>query len=96
MSNINLKKYQSLISFFMLTIGAILAAYALQTFLIPNTILDGGVTGISIIISKLTSIPLSILVIIINIPFVYIGYRNIGFGFLIRAVYSMILFSVFL
>ena len=96
MSNINLKKYQSLISFFMLTIGAILAAYALQTFLIPNTILDGGVTGISIIISKLTSIPLSILVIIINIPFVYIGYKNIGFGFLIRAVYSMILFSVFL
>lgn len=91
-----LKRYQTLISFFMLTIGSILAAYALETFLIPNTILDGGVTGISIIISKLTDIPLSILILILNIPFIYVGFKNIGFGFLIRAIYSMVLFSIFL
>lgn len=91
-----LKRYQTLISFFMLTVGSILAAYALETFLIPNTILDGGVTGISIIISKLTDIPLSVLILILNIPFIYVGFRNIGFGFLIRAIYSMVLFSIFL
>lgn len=89
-------KYKTLISFVMLTIGSILAAYALETFLIPNTILDGGVTGISIIISKLTNIPLSILVLLLNVPLIYIGYKNMGKGFLIRAVYSMILFSFFL
>lgn len=89
-------KYKTLISFLMLTIGSILAAYALETFLIPNTILDGGVTGISIIISKLSKIPLSILVLLTNIPLVYVGYKNIGKGFLIRAVYSMVLFSIFL
>ncbi len=89
-----LKKYENVISFLMLTLGAILAAYALETFLIPNTILDGGVTGISIIISKLTSLPLSVLVLIINIPFVYIGYKNLGLNFLVRAVYSMLLFSL--
>lgn len=91
-----IKRYQTLISFLMLTVGSILAAYALETFLIPNTILDGGVTGISIIISKLTDIPLSALILVLNIPFIYVGFKNIGFGFLIRAVYSMVLFSIFL
>lgn len=80
----------------MLTVGAIIAAYALESLLIPNTILDGGVTGISIIISKLFKIPVSILVLLLNIPFVYVGYKNLGRGFLIRAVYSMVLFSIFL
>ena len=84
------------ISFFMLTIGAIIAALALETFLIPNTILDGGVTGISIIISRLSNIPLSILVFFCNIPFIYVGYKNLGLGFLIRAIYSMSLFSIVL
>ena len=50
---------------------------------------DGGITGISIIISKLTKIPLSMLIIILNIPFIYIGYKNIGKGFLIRTIYSI-------
>ena len=94
MEKIKTKKYQTLINFLMLTLGSIIGAFALETILIPNTILDGGVTGISIIISKLTSIPLSILVLILNIPFVYIGYKNMGKGFLMRAVYSMVLFSL--
>ncbi len=80
----------------LLTIGALVAAIALEVFLIPNTILDGGVTGISIIISKLAHVPLSILVLVLNIPFVYVGYKNLGKRFLGRAVYSMVVFSVFL
>lgn len=94
MEYIKSRKYQNLIAFIMLTVGSILAAYALETFLIPNTILDGGVTGISIILSKLFEIPLSILILILNIPLIYVGYRNMGVGFLIRAIYSMILFSL--
>ncbi len=94
MERIKSKKLQNLVIYFMLTVGVILAAYALETFLIPNTILDGGVTGISIIISKLTNIPLSLLVLLINIPFVYVGYKHIGTGFLLRAIYSMVLFSL--
>lgn len=94
MEKFKTKKYQTLINFLMLTLGSIIGAFALETILIPNTILDGGVTGISIIISKLTNIPLSILVLILNIPFVYVGYKNMGKGFLMRAVYSMVLFSL--
>ena len=87
---------KNIISFILLTVGAILAAYALECFLIPNTILDGGVTGISIIISKIATIPLSLLVLILNIPFIYIGYKHMGKGFLIRTLYSMLMFSLFL
>ena len=88
------KYLQFIISFIMLTVGTVIAAYALESFLIPNTILDGGVTGISIIVSKLTNIPLSILVLLINIPFVYVGFRKLGKGFLLRTIYTMGIFSL--
>ena len=88
--------FKILLSFVMLTLGSFLAALALETFLIPNTILDGGVTGVSIIISKLSKLPMSLLVLVLNIPFVYVGYKNLGKRFLARTVYSMILFSIFL
>ena len=96
MSIINSKRYQKIIAILMLTLGAIIAAYALETILIPNTILDGGITGISIIISKLTELPVSIFIMILNIPFIYVGYKNMGRDFLYRAIYSMSVFAFFL
>lgn len=96
MSRIKNKTTRDIISFIMLTIGTVIAAAALECFLIPNTILDGGVTGISIIIYKLFNIPLSLLVLVLNIPFVYVGFRNLGKNFLIRTIYSMLAFSLFL
>ena len=93
MLKVKAQNTKRVLSYIMLTFGAILAAFSLETFLIPNTILDGGVTGISIIVSKVFEIPVSMLVLLLNIPFVYVGYKNLGRGFLFRAVYSMILFS---
>ena len=90
------KNQVKLLSVVLMTLGTVLAALALECFLIPNTILDGGITGVSIIISKLTRIPLSILVIILNIPFIYIGFKNLGKNFLFRTIYSMACFSLFL
>lgn len=94
MPNIKNKDTRNIISIVMLTFGAILAAFSLETFLIPNTILDGGITGISIIVSRLTKIPISLLVLILNIPFIFIGYKNLGKGFLFRTIYCMVLFSL--
>ena len=85
-----------LISFIGITTGALLAAFSIQTFLSPNMILDGGVIGISMIVSKLTNISLSIFTIVLNIPFLLIGYKNLGKKFLIKAVYAMLIFSCFL
>ncbi len=96
MSKIKSKTSKTVLSIIMLTLGTIIAAAALECFLIHNTILDGGITGISIIISKLTGIPMAILVLILNIPFVYIGYKNLGKSFLFRTIYSMLCFSLFL
>ena len=96
MSKIKNQTTRNIVNMIALTIGTIIAAAALECFLIPNTILDGGITGISIIIYKLFNIPLSLLVIILNIPFIYIGYRNLGSRFLGRTVYSMACFSLFL
>lgn len=96
MKKVKNKSLREIIEYLVLTLGSVIAAFALEQFLIPNTILDGGVTGISIIVYKITHIPLSILVLLINIPFIYIGYRNLGKRFLFRTVYSMMVFSLFL
>lgn len=94
MSKIKNKNIKQLLSFFMITMGAMIASFALECFLIPNTILDGGITGISIILSKVSIFPMSILIIILNIPFIYVGFKNMGKNFLIKAIYSMIIYSI--
>lgn len=88
--------FKEAISYIIITIGVIISSYALEAILIPNTILDGGVTGIAIIISKLTPLTISHLVFVLNIPFIYIGYRHLGKRFLIKTIYSMAMFTLFL
>ncbi len=90
------KNLRDIIDIILLTIGTLISAYALEAFLIHNTILDGGITGISIIISKITPIPLSFLIVLFNIPFLYVGYKNMGKRFLLRSIYCMALYSIFL
>lgn len=83
-----------ILSYFLITIGIIISSYALEGILIPNTILDGGVTGISIILSKVTPLTISHFIFILNIPFIIIGYKNLGRSFLIKAIYSMLMYSI--
>ena len=96
MRSVKNKSIRNIIQYLVLTLGVVISAFALEQFLIPNTILDGGITGISIIIDKLTNIPISILVIVLNIPFIYIGYKNLGKRFLFRTIYAILIFSLFL
>lgn len=67
-------------------IGGLIAAYGLEAVLIPNNVSDGGVTGISIVISQLTPLSLGILIAVLNIPFIYLGYKQIGKSFAINSV----------
>lgn len=90
------KILMNLISFIGITLGALLSAFSIQTFLSPNMILDGGIIGISMIVSNLTNISLSIFTILLNIPLLLIGYKNLGKKFLIKATYAMLIFSCFL
>lgn len=96
MSYIRNKKFEFIVSFFLLTFGSLIAAIALSNFLLPNNILDGGVNGISFIVSKLTNFSLPLLVILFNIPFMFVGYKSLGKSFLYRTIYSVVAFSCFL
>jgi uncharacterized membrane-anchored protein YitT (DUF2179 family) len=59
-------------------IGAILVAVGLEIFLVPNHVIDGGIVGISIIVSELTGFNLGWLLILLNFPFFFLGYKQIG------------------
>lgn len=59
-------------------LGGIITAAGLQFFLLPNHLIDGGVTGISIIISRLTGLPIGLFLVLINIPFVILGFKKFG------------------
>ena len=85
-----------LVEFLSISLGAVIAAFAIEEFLVPCTILDGGVVGIGIIVNHLTGIPLGVLTVALNIPFLIIGSRKMGKLFIIKAAYAMLLFSVFL
>lgn len=71
----------------LIIIGALVAAYGLEAVLIPNNVSDGGVTGLSIVGSELFGLPLGLLIGVINIPFVWLGYKQIGKSF---ALYSIL------
>jgi len=89
-------KNNNLLSYIIIILGAGLAAFAIDTLLLPNTILDGGINGISIIISKLSGISLSLLVLVLNIPVLLLGYKKIGKEFLIKSIYAMVIFAILL
>jgi uncharacterized membrane-anchored protein YitT (DUF2179 family) len=71
-----------------------MAAFALQRFLVPNRILDGGVVGIAIIASYLSALPLGLLVFVFNLPFMALSLKLIGKRFLFLALYAVGSFSV--
>lgn len=69
----------------MILFGAAAAAIGLQFFLVPNHLIDGGVVGVSIISSQLLGLPLALFLVILNTPFIYLGYKKLGGRF---AMYS--------
>ena len=78
----------------MLTIGATLAAVGLSIFLIPNSLIDGGVVGISIMASYVTGFPLAVFLLVVNLPFLFLGYRQIGKTFALSTMYAVICLSI--
>lgn len=70
-------------------IGFLSAGFGLKGFLLPNNFIDGGVTGISLLSSFLTGVPLSVLLILINLPFIFLGYKQIGWRFAIKSILAI-------
>lgn len=90
------QKFRLIGEFFGILAGACIAAFAIEEFLVPCTILDGGVVGIGIMVNSLTGISLSLLTVALNIPFLIIGSRKMGKMFIAKSSFAMVTFSAFL
>jgi uncharacterized membrane-anchored protein YitT (DUF2179 family) len=77
-----------------IVVGILLAGLGLEGFLLPNHFIDGGVTGISMLIAELTFIPLPMLLLIVNAPFLVIGYQHIGKAFTIKSSLAIIALAI--
>ncbi|HBK28285.1 MAG TPA: hypothetical protein DDY92_07180 [Dialister sp.] len=77
-----------------LTVGAMIYSAGLNLFLIPNHVIDGGVTGISLLAQELTGIPFSVLIILLNLPFFYVGYRRLGLPLAASSTYAIVVLSL--
>lgn len=70
--------------------GIFSAAMGLKGFLFASDFIDGGVTGISMLLSKVTPLPLSVWLPIVNLPFVVLGYRHLGIAFAVRSTLAIL------
>ena len=89
---ISIKHYTK--DFFLILIGVLSATLGLKGFLIPNQFLDGGATGMSLLTSTLTGIPVYLLIICINIPFIVLGYVTLGKSFAIKTALAITTLSL--
>ena len=97
------KKYQSdtinwnqvldLKNMLQILIGSCLAVFAMKGFMIPNKFMDGGVTGISLLLHEISNINISVFILVFNLPFIYLGYKKIGRTFAVQTTIAIILLA---
>jgi len=90
-----LKKRKILQRAIAILIGGIIAAVGLEIFLVPNSVIDGGITGISIMLAHLTGIPLGVFIFLLNLPFIFIGRKQIGKTFAFSTLFGIAVLSFF-
>jgi len=71
-----------------------MAVFAMKGFMIPNRFMDGGVTGISLLLHEAFRINISLLMIVFNLPFIFLGYQKIGKTFAIQTTLAVIILSL--
>ena len=88
------KHVGNLKNIFQIVLGTGLAILAMKGFMIPNRFMDGGITGISLLLHEIYNINISLLVLVLNLVFIYLGYRKIGKTFAVQTTFAVILLSV--
>lgn len=79
---------------FMMLVGAGLVSVGLEIFLVPNNIIDGGIVGVSIIASHLSGWNLGLFLFVFNLPFLFLGYKQIGKTFALSTLFSVAMMSI--
>ncbi len=77
-----------------LTLGAFIAAFAIESILVPNKIIDGGVVGISIMMNYKTKLPLGMYIFVLNLPFIFLALQKMGKLFVLSTFYAVAMLSV--
>ena len=77
-----------------LTFGAVITGCALETFLVPNKIIDGGIIGISMILSHVSKFNLGLLVLLLNTPFIILAFKKLGKKFVLQTAYANSILAV--
>ncbi len=83
-------------NFIFITLGAVIAAFALEAFLVPNNVIDGGVIGVSMIISHVSKFNLGLIVVILNLPFILLAFKKMGKLFVFQTLYANLILALFL
>lgn len=78
----------------LILLGVISANIGLTGFLLPNSFIDGGVTGISLILTELTGLSLSLFLVVINIPFIMMAFSTIGNQFAIKSLIGIVILAI--
>lgn len=74
----------------LIILGILSAGFGLKSFLLPNQFIDGGATGISLLLTGITGYPLYVIIVIVNVPFIAIGFRQIGNIFTLKTFLAII------
>lgn len=80
--------------FFFISLGVLSAAFGLKSFLLPNGFLDGGAVGISLLFNVLTGLDLSYLIVLINLPFIFIAYTQVSKSFAFKTLAAICVLAV--
>lgn len=92
--NEELRKYKikikgEILGFFLLSLGIVLAGFGLKSFLLAAGFIDGGITGISLLLAKVTGVSLPLFIILLNLPFIVLGYKQMGLNFAIKTTFGI-------
>lgn len=77
-------------NFIYIVLGVFSAAFGFEGFLLTNEFIDGGATGISLLLDVLTDVPFPVLIFLVNIPFIILGYKIIGKRFAIKTTLAIL------
>lgn len=77
-----------------LTLGALIAGFAIECFLVPNNMIDGGIVGVSMILSYLTKFNLGLLIFVLNIPFLFLAFTKMGKLFVLQTFYAIAILGI--
>jgi uncharacterized membrane-anchored protein YitT (DUF2179 family) len=82
------------INSFLILIGVFSAAFGLKSFLLSNNFIDGGITGVSLLVNAVTGFPLPALIVLLNIPFIIMAGRHISYNFMIKTAVGIVALAI--